>query len=292
MPAAKHLAFLRETVRNHPVVVATTAATAGVLLGGFVAVQLLAVPEKTKADGATPPQVTAETKPIAKPVAETNGSASSGASVATADCDQQTWPYLSRTCMDEVRRKKGGPRVISTDKLDQPTVTAIESQPSAPPADTKPALVLPIKPAVAATAPPAVAVSTPPGDPAPVAAPAVAASTAEAVQPESKADTKAESNQKRQAKKTKRKPKPAVKPDPRDDEENRNVASSESDDEASADRRADRRRGKSGRIVERWTEREYDVDAEDGGRRRVTVIRRNRGGVFENLFGMGRDRDD
>ena len=83
-----------------------------------------------------------------------------------------------------------------------------------------------------------------------------------------------------------------MKPDPRDDEENRNVASSESDDEASADRRADRRRGKSGRIVERWTEREYDVDAEDGGRRRVTVIRRNRGGVFENLFGMGRDRDD
>jgi hypothetical protein len=283
MPSAN---FLREAVRNHPVVVATTAATAGVLLGGFVAVQLLAVPEKTKADGATPPQVTAETKPVAKPVAETNGSASS---VAATDCEQQTWPYLSRACMEELRRRNPAPRVVSTDK---PGV--IESQPATPPVESKPMLASPIKPAVAATAPPDVAVSTPPADPAPVAAPAVAASTAEAVQPDSKPDAKAEDKQKRQAKKTKRKPKPAVKPDPQDDEENRNVASSDSDDEdgRGADRRAERRPGRSGRIVERWTEREYDVDSEDGGRRRVTVIRRNRGGPFENLFGMGRDRDD
>ena len=40
------------------------------------------------------------------------------------------------------------------------------------------------------------------------------------------------------------------------------------------------------------TERDYDVrDSNGDGQRRVTVIRREGGGVLENLFGMGRDRD-
>ena len=47
--------------------------------------------------------------------------------------------------------------------------------------------------------------------------------------------------------------------------------------------RSDRR---SRRIVERWTERDYDVPDSRGGRRQITVIRRNSGGgLFESLFG-------
>ena len=50
--------------------------------------------------------------------------------------------------------------------------------------------------------------------------------------------------------------------------------------------------GRSRRVVERWTERDYDVrDSNGDGQRRVTVIRREGGGLLENLFGMGRDRD-
>ena len=47
---------------------------------------------------------------------------------ASTDCDQQTWPHLSRACMEEMRGKNRAPRVISTDKLDKPTVTAIEAR--------------------------------------------------------------------------------------------------------------------------------------------------------------------
>ena len=65
-----------------------------------------------------------------------------------------------------------------------------------------------------------------------------------------------------------------------DDEDDTSVASNDSDDRA-APGRVDRRR-----IVERWTERDYDVPASNGdGQRRVTVIRRSNGGLFEGLFG-------
>jgi hypothetical protein len=61
------------------------------------------------------------------------------------------------------------------------------------------------------------------------------------------------------------------------------VASSTSGSRVADDRssrRVDRRR-----IVERWTERDYDVPAYTGdGGRRVTVIRRGGGGLFGDLF--------
>ncbi len=108
---------------SHPIIVASGAATAGVLLGAFVAVQLLAPPEKLDA-GATSPRAAVETRP-APPIAETTGSAPSAETAksdgAVADCDKQTWPYLSRDCM-----KNGGARVMTTDKLDSSTVRAIE----------------------------------------------------------------------------------------------------------------------------------------------------------------------
>jgi hypothetical protein len=39
MPSARRFALLRDTMRNHPVIVASSAASVGVLLGAFVAVQ-------------------------------------------------------------------------------------------------------------------------------------------------------------------------------------------------------------------------------------------------------------
>ena len=103
MPSLGQSAFLRGTVRNHPVIVATSAATVGVLLGAFVAFELLATPQPG-VDGA-PVRAAVETKATPKPVAETTGSAPAGDSVASADCDRQTWPYLSDNCMEEVRNK-------------------------------------------------------------------------------------------------------------------------------------------------------------------------------------------
>src|SRR5215216_2861774 len=98
MPLGR-FAFLRDTVRNHPVIASTTAATGGVLLGAFVAVQLLATP-KLPSDSAMP-LTAVETKAAPKPVAETTGSAPTGENVTSADCEQQTWPHLSRVCMEE-----------------------------------------------------------------------------------------------------------------------------------------------------------------------------------------------
>ena len=77
------------------------------------------------------PKPVDEIKPAPKPVAETTGSAPTGESVASADCDQQTWPHLSRVCMEEYRAKNRSARVVTTDKLDKPVITAIETQPPA-----------------------------------------------------------------------------------------------------------------------------------------------------------------
>ncbi len=57
-------------------------------------------------------------------------------------------------------------------------------------------------------------------------------------------------------------------------------------DESAFEERSSRSDRRSRRIVERWTERDYDVPDSRGGRRQVTVIRRNSGGgLFESLFG-------
>src|SRR5882724_2683416 len=136
MPSAKRFALLRDTVRNHPVVVAASVASIGVLLGAFVAVQLLATPQP-RADSATAPQMALASKgeakpaPETKPVPETTGSAPTSDRTASVDCEQQTWPYLSRPCMEEMQSKYRT-RVISTDKLDQSTIAAIEASPPAP----------------------------------------------------------------------------------------------------------------------------------------------------------------
>ena len=115
MPSAKRFALLRDTVRNHPVIVASTAASAGVLLGAFVAVQLLATPQP-RADSAAAPQALASKPRRSRsrrrsPSPETTGSAPAERRapprrIATSE----TWPYLSRACMEEMRSKHRDPR--------------------------------------------------------------------------------------------------------------------------------------------------------------------------------------
>jgi hypothetical protein len=297
MPSAKRLAFLRESVRNHPVIVATSAATCGVLLGVFVAVQLLATP-KPRSDSAGTAQAAIVAK--AKPVAETTGSAPTGEGVASAGCEQQTWPHLSRTCIEDYRNKTRVPRVVSTDKLDKPDMADMAAVGASPPAsanELKLAAPAPWASSVASPAPPAIAPSVktvnvpvkPPEPPAPAAAPEPPVAASTDAQTTSQAAVKDEAKEKREAKdkrfakKAKHKPKAPVKQDV--DDHDSAVASDDSDDRA-ADDRTDRRPGRSRRIVERWIERDYEVpDYRGGGQRRVTVIRRSGGGMFESLFG-------
>jgi hypothetical protein len=190
--------------------------------------------------------------------------------------------------MEEMQGKRRT-RVISTDKLDQSTIKAIEASPPAPAqskpaapvvADTKPVSPSP-SPAGLAAAPSAVfaAPNSSPG--------AVTSAAPPSSQPAANIEAKKE---KRLATKSKRKPKaPAIQE--AGDDGTTSLASSDSDDLVSDDRsrrRDDRsvRRLDRRRIVERWTERDYDVPASNGdGQRRVTVIRRNGGGLFESLFG-------
>lgn len=290
MPSASRFSSLRDTVRNHPVVVASSAASVGVLLGAFVAVQLLATPQP-RADSAAAPQAgiasKMEVKPAeTKPAPETTGSAPVSDRTASVDCERETWPHLSRPCIEEMQSKHRT-RVISTDKLDKSTVAAIEatsparpeSKPAAPAvADAKPVSPSPSPSPVGLAAAPSAVFAAPDSSP--------TALTSTASQPA--ADTEAK-KEKRVATKSKRKPKaPAIQ---ESDDDDTSVASNASDDRVSdertrrrddrSDRRIDRRR-----IVERWTEREYDVPASNGdGRRRVTVIQRGGGGLFESLFG-------
>jgi hypothetical protein len=280
--------------------VATTAAACGVLLGGFVMVEVFA-PAKPRPDSSGTAQAAAESKAVPKPAAETTGSAPADESVASSDCDRQTWPNLSRICMEELRKNRAT-RVVSTDKLDKATVSAIEAQPQAndetklaAPALWDPSMTSPEP--IAAPAAPIVTASAPTEAAETAPSPPAVASPAPAAEPPAQAAAAAEAKLKH-AKKSKHS-KPRAKP--RLDGEDRAVATNDADDRATDERpdrsrRDERRPDRSRRVVDRWTERDYDVPNEDGrGRRQVTVIHRGGGGFFENLFGMGgggRDDDD
>jgi hypothetical protein len=308
--------FWRDTVHNHPVIVTTTAATAGVLLGGLFAVQLLDASQPV-ANNAAPPPAAAQAK-VEKPSAETTGSAPTGERTASAECERQTWPYLSGDCLDEYRRTHRAARVVSTDKLDKQTVESIEN-PKAPtelatPAPWSPAVastdllapatVAPIAPAPASVAigtagaeptPASTAQSSPPSPPAPSQAAAKNEDKASVnhdekavAKSEERTAAKSEEKEKHTAKKAKRKPKSERRAPPRPDVDDDSydgtmtaAYSDDGDDEPVATGRRERPR-----IVRRGLGRDYDVpDEDDGGRRRVIVIHRDRGGLFGNLFG-------
>ena len=282
MPSVHRFTGLRKTVRSHPVIVATTAATGGVLLGAFVMFQIFAPAHPQ--DGSM--QAAAETKPAPKAVAAsivptTTGAAVAGETTATTDCDQQTWPNLSRVCMEQMREKSRTARTVSTDNRPVAAIEKVE-----PAVESKPVGPAPVAQPVASVTPPVEPVVSAPStaaDPAPPAAVAVAT-------PEPRAEANPQPRSERAAKKAKVKkaePKVVVKRDADDDDES---AVASDDDDVRPVRRADRSR----RIVEGWTERDYDVRADDGdGQRRITVIRRARsGGPLEALFGIGRGDDD
>ena len=89
---------------------ATTAASGGVLLGAYVAMQIFAAPvpneAKVPAARAGRPTRSRTVKPIEKPV-ETTGSAPAKEERAAADrCDGQTWPYLSRECTEQMQKNR------------------------------------------------------------------------------------------------------------------------------------------------------------------------------------------
>jgi hypothetical protein len=299
MASSKRFSVLRETVRNHPLIVASTAAAAGVLLGGFASVQLLDVSQPA-AVSPPAPVAAAEVK-AEKPVPETTGSAPASENTASAECERQTWPYLSGDCLDEYRRTHRAARVVSTDKLDKQTVDSIEN-PSVTAELVAPA---PWSPAAASTAPlvPAsvtpmapIASGTAGAEPTPSTA-ALVTRSSETEASKSQAAAKTEEKEKHAAandekekhaaKKARRKPKlerrvPA-KPQLDDDSDDGTVAaySDEGDDEPVAASRRQR-----AYVAERRGDRGYGMpDEDDRGGRRVIVIQRDRGETFGNLFG-------
>src|SRR3954471_12464426 len=267
---------LWDGVRRNTVIVALSAASAGVLLGGFVAFQLLA-PAQPRVDSAAAPQspVAAktevasktETAPEPKPLPETTGSATTGERTASPDCDRETWPYLSPPCVEEMRSKHRT-RVISTDKLDTATINALQAPSAAPPDEPKPAAPAvadqkPVStPLVNRAAAPSPALAAPEQPAATATPPARVTSTAPPPRSKPSADTEAK-KEKRIATKSNRKPKlethAPARQESDDDDGETPVASSTSGSRVADDRssrRVDRRR-----IVERWTERDYDVPA-------------------------------
>jgi hypothetical protein len=261
-------------MKSHPFVFATTAATAGVLLGGFVAVQLLGTPAKQDA-GAQPPQIALRTKApphigeVPSQSAETTGSATTETAFAV-DCSKQTWPNLTRECM-----KNGGALAPASKPAAPPIASVTASTASSTnAANNPPPLVAPPN-----------ATATP--EPAPAATTAALSPVQAAAKPETKPEAKLEAQPKQVAKKAKRKVKKPEKRELNNDDDNR--AAFASDDSGDRFDRSDRSR----HVVTRWTQRDYDVPDDQGGGRRHVVVRRGGGGPFGMLFGgFGGGNDD
>jgi hypothetical protein len=269
-------------LRNHPVMLASSAATAGVLLGAYVAVQLLGTPAKVNTATAAPTPVASQTAPTiasepAPPIAGTNGSAPTAeparSDVASADCGKQTWPNISHDCLTS------GPRTISTGKPDQSASRATESAASW---NVAPTSGLAAKAEPAATPQPTVTArtaNTPVDSPKPAETAAVTPTQPVAAEqpPENASPDVAKAKPKRVAKKIRRKP---AKQEFNDD-----GFFASGDDGARDARRYDR----SHRVVQRYERDDDDRDTDNG--RRVIVIRRGGGGLFGGIFGNFGDSD-
>ena len=109
---------------NSPAAIAVTAGSLGLICGALTVGVMLG-------PSATPSQV------AKKPPVETTASARSLRPeapaqdkidpVSVSDCDQQTWPYITPQCLterEEMAQRKV--RVITTDKIAPPVVSAIE----------------------------------------------------------------------------------------------------------------------------------------------------------------------
>ena len=197
----------------------------------------------------------------AKPAVETTGVASRPASTiavrdqtaaaVTADCDEEAWPYITRECLAKRDAERGRVRVITTDRIEPRAPAAFHAERAA-----KASLPVP----VAAPEPPAAmttAVDTPTeissaeAVPLPLPRPEVVNETAEKVSPASSKRARNARNQREQGRL--RRAAQALRQDGIDD-----------------DAHSARPRG---RVVERWTEREYVVPSERGLQRRRVIVR-------------------
>ena len=219
--------------------------------------------------------------------------ASTAIDPSVTDCDQQAWPYITPQCLAERESGQRKVRVISTDKLAAPVVSAIEATPSpspspspkpkqasapipSPPQAISPAPVprpasvrvdpVTETPATPTVAPASSASAEPPAagalfDPTPqsVASTAVRGKNARDTREKRKRDAKRDA-------KSRRAPVQDDRREARDDID---------DDDAESTRTVAQDSRRSGRVVERWTEREYEMPSYDSSlRRRVIVVRR------------------
>lgn len=283
--------------RNHPLLVATSAASGGVLLGAYVAFQIFAAPVEQRGPGQpSPPQPISQANADTKAPAiatETTGAAPASDDVAAADrCQGQTWPNLTRDCMDQMQSRKPA-RTVTTDRVEKP---APETQ-SAPQASSGTAVAN--APAIAPSSEPAPAAQ--PASTQTVAAPPPAAAPAN---PPDVASAKPAKSEKRKVKEAKRKAK-NPKREQGDDRVLAYAPNGDRDDEQfdrtdRNDRRSLRVEDREGRLNRSRRERVIVRDGDDDGDRvsergdrRVIVIRRDRdggggfgdGGIFGSLFG-------
>ena len=276
MPSANRFAFVRDTVRNHPVIVASWAATAGILLGGFVTLKVHGSRSRAPAKIGTA-QAAAEAKAGAEARrGDHRLGAERGESVASTDCDKQTWPYLSRACMEAMRGKEPRRRAWSrpTSSTSRRSVRSKSAPTPAPPAEQTPSL--PIRRRVRAVrrvalTPAALAESAPA-----IAAQPRSLRRSHAAPRCGKRRPRKSRHRRRIRKRRSRKstsasqrrpsasrsstPRQSRKRSPRNDRMTTTATSpAPTADDRPSDGRIARGRADRRRIVERWTERDYNV---------------------------------
>ena len=275
-----------------PLAIAASAGAIGLVAGAMFAV-VLARPlpsQSTDVAAATIPAspsvkqaetTGASSPPEAAPPAAAHAAASTTNEAEQASalggCERQAWPYMTPQCQAERDAGQRKVRVITTDRLAAPVVNAIEAQ-SPPRAriEDKPvpqAAAAPAKaeaPAVAVEQPtPSVAKANTPEPVAASAAPETSAPVTVTLTPQQlRAEARVERRKAAQDARELRKREAKAR-------------KSLGDDEVEEDTRRLSSRGepRRGRIVERWTEREYNVRSEDGLGRRTVVVRSGRDGL-------------
>lgn len=268
------------------------------MLGAYVAFQIFAAPVEQRGPGQPAPQPIAQANVDAKTVdaktpantAETTGSAPAKDDVAAADrCRGQTWPNLTRDCMEQMRSRKPT-RTVTTDHGER---AASDAQPSAQSnSAAAPAPAANASNTAAAIAPPIAAA------PAPQPADNQVATTPPSTEPAATPANRPDVASAKPAKSEKHKVKEARRKKPKSEEGDDHAfayAPYGDRDDAWGDRRSLRPENRSDRsrrerVIVRGEDNGGDRMSERGDRR-VIVIRRDRdsgfggGGIFGNLFG-------
>jgi hypothetical protein len=272
--------------RNRPSAIAAAAGGIGLVCGALaMAMTAQPTPPPTERHQAAV-QVPSQGPVAARPLAETTGTApravrpdtptAETAATPTSDCDAQAWPYITRECLAKRHAERSRVRIITTDRITppapvvgEPNRTAVASPASMH--ETKPQARAAV---IAAAETPAETIAVE-SVPLPLPRPDVASAK---LANENVAGGIAEM--------------PAPAPSKRA----RN-ARLQQREQGSLRRAAQSVRGEDrvtemdrprGRVVERWTEREFDVPSERGMQRRRVIVRSGGGyppGPFGAMFG-------